>query len=100
MAGLYSRDYSVLTKQEIAEKGRIDNESIVVANRLTIRKSCFHKYPKAVRHNMSLFPNNYLDIMQLKEEKELRHQCDRFEELLNKRGITELDIKRYMFLYD
>ena len=34
--------------------------------------------------------------MQLKEEEELRHQCDRFEELLNKRGITELDIKRYI----
>lgn len=47
-------------------------------------------------YDMSLFPNNYLDIMQLKEEEELRCQCDGFEELLNKRGITELDIKRYI----
>lgn len=85
-----------MTKQEIAEKDRIDNESIVVANRLTIRKNCFHKYPKAVRHNMSLFPNNYLDIMELKEEEKLKRQCDGFEELLNKGGITELDIKRYI----
>lgn len=96
MAGLFERDYSVLTEDEIKEKKKIDSEGGNVVGAKFGRKNFFHKYPKAVRHNMSLFPNNYMDIQLLKDTEELERQCDAFEALLNSDSITELDIKRYI----
>ena len=96
MLGLYERDYSELTQEEIKEKEKVDAEGgHVIGAKLGV-KNFFHKYPKAVRHNMSLFPNNYMDIQLLKNESELVNQCDGFEKLLNNTSITELDIKRYI----
>lgn len=96
MAGLYDRDYSVLTKEEIAEKERIDAEGGNVVGARFGRRNFFHKYPKAVRHYMTLFPNNYLDVQLLKDVDKLEKQCDGFEALLNDVKITELDIKRFI----
>ena len=64
MGGLFDRDYFCLATEEIAERGRLDTESIVPGT--NFRKNCYHDYPKAVRHNMSLFPNNFMDIVDLK----------------------------------
>lgn len=96
MAGLFNRDYSVLTTKEEEERNRIDSEDGNVAGALLGRRNLFHKYPKAVRHSMSLFPNNYMDIVDLKNTEALKQQCDGFLTLLNNRSTTELDIKRYI----
>lgn len=96
MLGLYERDYTELTQEEIKEKEKIDSEGGHVTGAKFGRRNFFHKYPKAVRHNMSLFPNNYMDIQLLKDEPELVKQCDGFESLLNNTNITELDVKRYI----
>ena len=66
MAGLFDRDYTRLTDEEVHEKEKIDAEGGHVVGAKFGRKNFFHKYPKAVRHHMSLFPNNYMDIMLLK----------------------------------
>lgn len=96
MIGLFDRDYSKLTEDEICQKKEIDAES----RRSTVGKygciNMFYRYPKAVRHNCSLFPNNYMDILLLRDVTELNKQCDGFEELLNDKSVTELDIKRYI----
>ena len=96
MLGLYERDYSELTPEEIKEKEKIDAEGGHVIGAKFGRRNFFHKYPKPVRHNMSLFPNNYMDIQLLKDQSELVNQCDGFETLLDNTSITELDIKRYI----
>ena len=96
MSGLYERNYFVLTKSEIEERKIIDEQGRNVQGAPYGRKNLFHKYPKAVRHNMSLFPNNYLDIVELKNIEELEKQCDGFEKLLDNRKTTELDIKHYI----
>lgn len=96
MVGLFDRDYKKLTAEEMQEKEKIDAEGGHVIGAKLGRRNFFHKYSKAVRHNMSLFPNNYMDIMLLKDSAELTKQCDGFEELLNDKNITELNIKRYI----
>lgn len=96
MAGLFNRDYTKLTAEEIQEKDRIDAEGGHVVGAKFGRRNFFHKYPKAVRHNMSLFPNNYMDVLLLKDIVELEKQCNGFETLLNDTSITELNIKRYI----
>lgn len=96
MVGLFDRDYTKLTAEEVQEKEKIDADCGHVVGAKFGRRNLFHKYPKAVRHNMSLFPNNYMDIQMLKDSSELEKQCDGFETLLNDTTITELDIKRYI----
>lgn len=96
MMGLFERDYTKLTDEEILKKEKVDAKSSHVFGTKFGRRNLFHEYPKAVRHNMSLFPNNYMDIQLLKDHVELEQQCDGFEELLNINTITELDIKRYI----
>ena len=44
----------------------------------------YHEYPKSGRHYESLFPNNYLDIEQLKNQKYITGICKQFKELLKK----------------
>ena len=96
MTGLFDRDYTRLTEEEVLEKEKIDAECGNVIGANFERRNFFHKYPKAVRHNMSLFPNNYMDIMLLKDSETLSKQCDDFEALLNNKNITELNIKRFI----
>lgn len=94
MAGLYRRDYTNLTKQEIEEKEQLERENIDPNSKFSV--NLYYDYSKAVRHNMSLFPNNFMDNADLQQNcDELVSQCNGLEELLNGK-ITELDIKRYI----
>lgn len=94
MPGLYDRDYTKLTNEEIAEKEKIDSQN--KGKQKFGMKNPYFEYSKAMRHNMSLFPNNFMDLPILQDADELGGQCDAFEELLNNKSITELDVKRYI----
>lgn len=97
MKGLYKRNYLELTPSEIEEKKRIDAEESHLRAAKFGRKNHLFLYPKAVRHYYaSLFPNNYIDFMDLRNEKELVEQCDNFEKLLDNKETKELDIKHYI----
>lgn len=96
MNGLFNRDYLIITEEEAQEKIEIDKANTDYSDRrFPVMKGCFLQYPKAVRHNLSLFPNNYMDIKELQDDFGLSEQCDRFEQLLTKH-ISELDIKRFI----
>lgn len=96
MMGLFDRDYTKLTIEEEQEKEKIDADGGYVVGAEFGKRNFFYKYSKAVRHHMSLFPNNYMDIQLLRDSAKLETQCDGFEALLDNRKITELDIKRYI----
>lgn len=93
MSGLYNRDYSIILSDELSEKKRIDDMCKVGK---IFQKNPFLLYPKAVRHNLSLFPNNYLDIVDLKNESEMDKQCNEFKKILDNPSINELGIKHYI----
>lgn len=92
MAGLYERDYSVLTDAEIAARDKL-NESNNFGNR-HIKKAMYFEYSKAVRHYESLFANNFMDIVDLRDLQKLTDQCNLFLENINREDATELEIKR------
>lgn len=95
---LYERDYLLgLTeaeKQECEEiTGRKFGEKRV--KRLgTINN--FFAYPKAVRMCKSLFPNNYLDVAELRDVERLANANEEFLSLLNDEVCTERDILHFI----
>lgn len=95
MLGLFERDYTQIYESERKYKEELDIKYNSTPRKYG-RRTPFREYPKAIRHNMSLFPNNYMDINLLKEEETLKNQCDEFESLLNQNSIKELDIKHFI----
>ena len=93
MSGLYDRDYSTLLPSEIEERDKLNKKYRSFKVGLCVP---FLEYPKAVRHNLSLFPNNYLDIVDLKNESEMDKQCNEFKKILDNPSINELGIKHYI----
>ncbi len=89
---LYKRDYKTLTNEEYADWQSLREQEVVRQldnSSVEIRRSLFCKYPKAARHFTSLFPNNYLDIIELKDEVRLNKLVDKFLSLLNDSNVSE-----------
>lgn len=82
-----SCDYKNVSEEDLLEYERIRKSEFIFPGdkgiRGRLRKNKFHEYPKSVRHYNSLFPNNYLDILELKKEVEIHSMIEAFEELLN-----------------
>lgn len=96
---IYDRDYYLLTPQEKTEWENLKEKEIVKESsigNLVVRKSLYRDYPVAARHFISLFPNNHLDIMDLKQEDMLNNLIDRFEEYLSKSEINERGILNWI----
>nr|WP_259547327.1 DUF4263 domain-containing protein [Heyndrickxia oleronia] len=47
------------------------------------RVNKFRQYPKAARHNLTLFPNNYLDIVELKDKDNIMNICEEYKKFLD-----------------
>lgn len=93
---LSDRDFNHLTEKEIRDWESIKQKEIVRIGNSDFRKSCYHEYPEAVRHYLSLFPNNHLDVLLLKEEQRLRKQIREFSRLLNSSSSGEREILNHI----
>lgn len=94
---IYNRDYTKLTEDEVNEWEVLRQKEVVKSSgKLNFRKSMFRKYPKAVRHYLSLFPNNYLDIEDLKDEDMLKALISNFCDFLDNDNIIERDIAKFI----
>lgn len=80
-------NYNIVDKEDWLEYEKIKESEKVFPTakgiKGRIRKNKFHMYPKSVRHYKSLFPNNYLDILELQQESTIFKIRDDLEELLN-----------------
>jgi hypothetical protein len=90
------RDYSVLTPDEELEYARmLEEEKVEKRGKLNIRVNLFRKYPKATRHFLSLFPNNYLDIVDLENERGIKIFLNQLSDQLDDGTLSdERDIAR------
>jgi len=97
MPYLYERDYNILTPYEKKEWSSIKKKKIVGKfGRFSIQKNLFRDYPKAVRHYLSLFPNNYLDIVELQDKERLIDLIEGFGRILDSEETKERDIIHYL----
>lgn len=95
---LYSRDYCELTSDEVSMLEEVKEREVVheFGENLAVRKNLFLEYPKAARHYISLFPNNYLDIVELNDEDRLNDINNEFIELLNRESTNERKILNFI----
>ena len=57
----------------------------------------FREYPPSARHYLSLFPNNFLDPVDLtKSSTQLAESLEEFEKLLNKSETTEQNVLNFI----
>ena len=96
--GIFDRDYRILTEDEKEEYKIIKEKEIINSSsgkKSRFRKILFHEYPKAARHYMHLFPNNYLDIVELKDVDILNKKSKDFEQLLENQ-CKEQEILKFL----
>lgn len=95
---LYTVDYNAISAadkkiwEELKEKevvGKLGTTNII--------KSIYAQYPKSVRHFLSLFPNNFIDAVDLRLNKdELSKKVLEFENLISDTSITERAILNFI----
>lgn len=93
----FNRNYCILTEEE--ERYIRELKEAEVIYKLVsseIRKSRFRDYPKAARHYEQLFPNNYLDIVELKNEITLHNIIKQFHALLESPNVNERAILKFI----
>ncbi|NRG47657.1 DUF4263 domain-containing protein [Bacillus sp. CRN 9] len=94
---VYQRDYRTLMEDEQQEWDRLKKEEIIKSvGNLEIKRSLFHKYPKAARHFRSLFPNNYLDPIELKDEAKINNMLSNFLKVIEDQKSNELSILNFI----
>ncbi|MCK4627000.1 MAG: DUF4263 domain-containing protein [Phycisphaerae bacterium] len=96
MMKLYDRDYTELRGDEKAKWASLRQEEVNKLGTLEVRQNRFRDYPKAVRHFMHLFPNNYLDTVELQDENRLKSQLDQFRQLIDSDNVTERAITKFI----
>lgn len=90
---LYERDYRLQPKKEEIQEYNIIRESEVLDFPVG-RINKYLEYPRAMRHYMSLFPNNLMEINDYKENALL--DVELFEELLGNNATKERDILTFI----
>ena len=96
MMHLYKRNYFTLTPDEEAEWESLKQKAIDKKSGFSIRKWSFLDYPKAARHYVSLFPNNYLDIMELRDTQRLKGLVKDLRQIIDSKETKERDIISYL----
>lgn len=94
---LYDRDYFYITDDEKKDIGEATKKYTYKLGKLSGNgSSLFREQPKAGRHYQSLFPNNYLDIVDLDNEERLNKLNLKFTELINIETTKEQDILNFL----
>ncbi|PWW26608.1 uncharacterized protein DUF4263 [Cytobacillus oceanisediminis] len=96
---IYNRDYHQITEEERELWERVKRDEIWASDggnfQITVNK--WSEYPKAVRHWLSLFPNHFLDPIDLrKNEKQINNMLYQFTSLLDESSTNEQALLRYI----
>lgn len=94
-----SRNYNSLTVEEQSVWTALQAEEIIMKDGkpTALRKSLYRKYPKAVRHYLSLFPNNFIDAVDLTIERtHLIAIVNEFQVLVDIPTTTEQEILNFI----
>jgi len=90
---LYSQDYSILTPDEM----RMKEEYLRTKSDIDILKlKTLSSYPLAVRHNLSLFPNNLIVLQEMKEQFDIPRVNKQFFQLIEREKCLERAVLNFI----
>lgn len=91
-------DYRTLNPEQIQIRNDFNSKEIVQVTEsgMEIKKSLFWEYPKFLRCHKSLFPNNYLDVVELENKQKLSTISTDFKLLITSESTRERDILNYI----
>lgn len=96
---LFDQEYDKISEEDLKLWEEVKEKEIVYhdSKPTSIRRSHYKDYPKPVRHNLSLFPNNFIDAVDLTQSKDqFKSTLNEFELLLDKQDTTERDILNFI----
>ena len=90
---LYEKDYLILSNDEANEKADYlkSVETIDIAN-----IKSYSELSLAVRHNLSLFPNNLVVLQDEKDKCDLVSINSEFNALIHKEGVLEREVLNFI----
>ncbi|MCU7741431.1 DUF4263 domain-containing protein [Priestia megaterium] len=95
--GLYQRDFMKITDEEKEKWEEVQQEELRDQVKNFSRPNYSHKYPIAVRHFLSFFPNHYMDNSELKDaETRFKDLAEKYKAAIDDTTATELDIKSFI----
>lgn len=96
---LYKNDYTTIPDEDRKLWEELQEKEIVYLDGkpTAIKKSLYRDYPKSVRNFCSLFPNNFIDAVDLiRSSAFLKETLTQFETFLNNPNITERGILNFI----
>jgi hypothetical protein len=90
---LYSRDYTQLTNDEATKKTEFLHRTEVID---IFNTRPMEYYPLAVRHNLSLFPNNHIELYGLKQETNIAELNAAFLQLISNEDCLEREVLNFI----
>ena len=92
---LYQQDDTKITPEEEKEFSLFNESITTIIGKYAIKRAC--RPPKTLLHYKTLFPNNYLDVFELKDfETELDFRLKEFRDLLDSEDVKESDILQFI----
>ena len=91
---LYSRDYRIITSSELEKYQAIlkpETEGQPIG-----RINMYDSYPTAVKHYLSLFPNNHINLCDMKKQGDLQVLNDKFKAIVHSENALELDVLSFI----
>lgn len=91
-------DYRSLNPEQIEIRNDFMKKEIVKITQsgMEIKRSLFWEYPKFLRCHQSLFPNNYLDVVELKDKQKLLKIFNDLEFLIKSESTREREILNFI----
>ena len=95
---IYNRDYNKITPEETAQyEAAIQRGIVKKVGELVIRNDSIYDYPKAARHNISLFPGHYLDPADLRDcVDDFSVDIDELAALIDDKDKSERNILKFI----
>lgn len=97
---LYARDFNSITDEERSLWEKLMEQEKVIVNgkpSAIVKKSLYANYPVAIRHFLSLFPNHFMDSVELRIESEfLVKKLEEFNVFLNNDQTTERQVLNFI----
>lgn len=90
---LYARNYKLITDVEWQEYQRILEIEKTQAKFGKIGH--YNEYPEAIKHYLSFFPNNHINLYEMKK-KDIHSINLQFQELIHSADVNEQDILRFI----